>query len=126
MGEKKFHKKCRLSEKTERRRDHLAAAMTWQAMDTVGRDLGRKTVRHNAVVVDADTFAAAEAAGVIRMDQDLLAGTFFTNQQVAAVDLQDGCGHGCVHGIFHRKAPPRNGSAPAYDTAAEEVHGISQ
>jgi len=61
--------------------------MPRQTVNAVGCDLGWKTVCHNAVVVDTDTFAAAEATGVIGMDQNLLAGAFFADQQVAAVDF---------------------------------------
>jgi hypothetical protein len=76
--------------------------MTGQSMNTVGCDLGRQAVRHDAVVVDTDAFAAVKAAGIVCMDQNLLAGACFADQQFTAFDFQNCCSHRRIHGVFHR------------------------
>ena len=53
--------------------------MPGQSMNTVGCDLGWQAVRHDAVVMDADAFAAVKTAGIICMDQNLLAGACFAD-----------------------------------------------
>ena len=75
--------------------------MPGQTMNTVGCDLGRQAVCHDAVVVDTDAFAAVKAAGVVSMDQNLLAGAFLADQQFTAFYLQNSCSHRRIHGVFH-------------------------
>ena len=76
--------------------------MPGQSMNTVGCDLGWQAVCHDAVVVDTDAFAAVKAAGIVCMDQNLLAGTCFADQQFTAFDFQNCCSHRRIHGVFHR------------------------
>ena len=70
--------------------------------DTVGGDLGRTAPGHGAAELDADLLAHPEAAGVVCMDQDLLAVLVVADAQFAGADPQDGGAHGdCAGSAFH-------------------------
>ena len=60
-------------------------------MDTGCGNLRWNTCGHDSVIVDANALAARIAAGVIGMNDDLLTGTFFADQQVTTVDFQNCC-----------------------------------
>ena len=104
--------------------DLLTATVIGQTMDAGCRNLRWNTCSHNSIVVDANALAARIAAGIICMNENLLAGTFIANQQVTTVDFKNGCGHTCVHHGFHRNASFL-GSASAYDAKKKGVQNFT-
>ena len=76
-----------------------------ETADAFCGDLRGETVGHGAVVSDTDSLALLEAAGLRRMDQNLLGGAQVAHQQLTRTDPQDPGGHGDRFGMitFHEE-----------------------
>jgi hypothetical protein len=74
-------------------------------LDAGGRNLGWKAVGHHPTVVDADLFPALEAAGLVGVDLDLLAGAAVAHQQIAGTDLLNDSANGHGRPSFFLDSP---------------------